>query len=129
MARRIARWVGKALLGVVVALLALAVVGASYQAVATWRAQRATPPPGEMVDVGGHELHIHCAGQGSPTVVLEAASGATSAQWVRVQQRVSETTRVCAYDRAGMGWSEDGPEPRAPTGSPASSTPCSTEPA
>lgn len=103
---------GKALLGVVVALLALAVVGASYQAVATWRAQRANPPPGEMVDVGGHELHIHCAGQGSPTVVLEAALGAMSAQWVRVQQQVSETTRVCAYDRAGMGWSEDGPEPR-----------------
>jgi pimeloyl-ACP methyl ester carboxylesterase len=65
-----------------------------------------------MVDVGSHELHIHCAGRGSPTVVLEAASGATSAQWVRVQQRVASTTRVCAYDRAGMGWSEDGPEPR-----------------
>ncbi len=52
MARRIARWVGKALLGVVVALMALALVGAVYQAVATWRAQRANPPPGEMVDVG-----------------------------------------------------------------------------
>ena len=103
---------GKALLGVVVALLALAVVGAVYQAVATRRAESAYPPPGEMVEVGGHELHIHCAGRGSPAVVLEAASGATSAQWVRVQQRVSETTRVCAYDRAGMGWSEGGPEPR-----------------
>jgi pimeloyl-ACP methyl ester carboxylesterase len=110
--RRIARWAGKALLWLAAALLLLAVVGAVYQAVATWRAQRANPPPGEMVDVGDHELHIHCAGRGSPTVVLEAASGAMSAQWVRVQQQVSETTRVCAYDRAGMGWSEDGPEPR-----------------
>jgi pimeloyl-ACP methyl ester carboxylesterase len=96
----------------VAALLLLAVAGAVYQAVATRRAESGYPPPGEMVDVGGHELHIHCAGRGSPTVVLEAASGATSAQWVRVQQQVSETTRVCAYDRAGMGWSEGGPQPR-----------------
>jgi pimeloyl-ACP methyl ester carboxylesterase len=35
-----------------------------------------------------------------------------SAQWVWVQQEVSDTTRVCAYDRAGMGWSEMGPQPR-----------------
>ena len=62
--------------------------------------------------MGDHELHIDCVGQGSPTVVLEAALGNASAHWVRVQQEVSEVTRVCAYDRAGMGWSEGGPEPR-----------------
>jgi pimeloyl-ACP methyl ester carboxylesterase len=45
-------------------------------------------------------------------VVLDAGSGGFSAQWVRVQREVSGTTRVCAYDRAGMGWSEMGPEPR-----------------
>jgi pimeloyl-ACP methyl ester carboxylesterase len=96
----------------VVALLVLAVAGAIYQAIATELAERAYPPPGEMVDVGGHRLHIDCVGQGSPTVVLDAGSGAFSAQWVRVQRKVSGTTRVCAYDRAGMGWSEMGPEPR-----------------
>jgi pimeloyl-ACP methyl ester carboxylesterase len=101
-----------ALLGLVVALLALAVAGAIYQAIATERAERAFPPPGEMVDVGGYSLHINCVGQGSPTVVLDAGSGGFSAQWVRVQREVSDTTRVCAYDRAGMGWSEMGPEPR-----------------
>jgi pimeloyl-ACP methyl ester carboxylesterase len=92
--------------------LALAVVGAIYQAIATERAERAYPPPGEMVDVGGYSLHINCVGQGSPTVVLDAALGNTSAGWVRVQREVSDTTRVCAYDRAGMGWSEMGPDPR-----------------
>src|ERR687893_3013035 len=106
------RRIGKALLVLVVALLVLAVVGAIYQAIATERAQRAYPPPGEMVDVGGHRLHINCVGQGSPTVVLDAGSGEMSAHWVRVQREVSGTTRVCAYDRAGMGWSEAGPEPR-----------------
>jgi pimeloyl-ACP methyl ester carboxylesterase len=111
-ARRIMRRIGKALLWLVVVLLVLAVAGAIYQAIATERAERAYPPPGEMVDVGGHSLHINCVGQGSPTVVLDAGSGEWSAQWVRVQQEVSYTTRVCAYDRAGMGWSEMGPEPR-----------------
>ncbi len=100
------------LLGLVVVLLALAVAGAIYQAIATERAERAYPPPGQMVGVGGHSLHINCVGQGSPTVVLDAGSGGFSAQWVRVQREVSGTTRVCAYDRAGMGWSEMGPEPR-----------------
>jgi pimeloyl-ACP methyl ester carboxylesterase len=101
-----------ALLGLVVVLLALAVAGAIYQAIATERAERVYPPPGEMVNVGGYSLHMNCVGQGSPTVVLDAGSGAMSAHWVRVQREVSGTTRVCAYDRAGMGWSEPGPEPR-----------------
>ena len=111
-ARRNIRRIGKALLGLFVALLALAVAGAIYQAIATELAERAYPPPGEMVDVGGYRLHINCVGQGSPTVVLDAGSGGFSAQWVRVQRDVSGTTRVCAYDRAGMGWSEMGPYPR-----------------
>ncbi|HEX5913590.1 MAG TPA: alpha/beta hydrolase, partial [Rubrobacter sp.] len=110
--RRIIRRIGMAILGLVVALLVLAVLGAIYQAISTELAERAYPPPGEMVDVGGYSLHINCVGQGSPTVVLDAGSGGFSAQWVRVQREVSDTTRVCAYDRAGMGWSEMGPEPR-----------------
>jgi pimeloyl-ACP methyl ester carboxylesterase len=109
---RFVRWIGRALLWSVVALLVLAVIGAIYQAIATERAERAFPPPGEMVDVGAYSLHIYCAGQGEPTVVLDAGSGEMSADWVLVQREVSGTTRVCAYDRAGMGWSEMGPEPR-----------------
>jgi pimeloyl-ACP methyl ester carboxylesterase len=111
-ARKIMRWTWKAFLASVVALLALAVAGAIYQAVATERAERAYPPPGEMVDVGGYSLRINCVGQGSPTVVLDAGTGEISANWALVQREVSDTTRVCAYDRAGMGWSEMGPEPR-----------------
>ena len=106
------RRIGIALLGLVVVLLVLAVAGAIYQTIATERAERAYPPPGEMVDVGGYSLHINCVGQGGPTVVLDAGSGEFSAQWVRVQRQVSDTTRVCAYDRAGMGWSQMGPDPR-----------------
>jgi pimeloyl-ACP methyl ester carboxylesterase len=106
------RRIRMALLWLVVVLLALAVLGAIYQSIETELAERAYPPPGEMVDVGGYSLHIYCVGQGSPTVILDAGSGLFSAQWVRVQRQVSDTTRVCAYDRAGMGWSEMGPDPR-----------------
>ena len=110
--RGIMRRIGKVLLWLVLVLLVLAVAGAIYQSIATKLAERAYPPPGEMVDVGGYSLHINCVGQGNPTVVLDSRLGDFSAQWVRVQRQVSDTTRVCAYDRAGMGWSEMGPEPR-----------------
>jgi pimeloyl-ACP methyl ester carboxylesterase len=105
-------WIRRGLVWMLLGLLTLAVIGAIYQTVATELDQRAYPPPGELVDVGDHSLHINCVGEGSPTVILEAASGGMSAHWVRVQQQVAQTTRVCAYDRAGLGWSEPGPEPR-----------------
>jgi pimeloyl-ACP methyl ester carboxylesterase len=110
--RTIARRAGKAILGLVLVVALLAGVGAVYQAVATGRAQRAQPAPGVLVDVGGHRMHIACIGEGGPTVVLDAALGNMSAHWALVQQEVARTTRVCAYDRAGLGWSETGPGPR-----------------
>jgi pimeloyl-ACP methyl ester carboxylesterase len=105
-------WIRRGLVWMIVGLLALAVIGAIYQAIATQIDQRTYSPPGEMVDVGNHSLHINCMGEGSPTVILEAANLGMSAHWVRVQQQLAQSTRVCAYDRAGMGWSERGPEPR-----------------
>jgi pimeloyl-ACP methyl ester carboxylesterase len=53
-------------------------------------------------------------GTGSPTVVLASGAGGFSAEWSAVQPHLAQTTRVCAYDRAGLGWSEPGPGPRAP---------------
>jgi pimeloyl-ACP methyl ester carboxylesterase len=64
-----------------------------------------------MVDVGGYKMHLYCLGSGSPTVVLEAGAGDFSLAWSLVQPEVAQTTRVCAYDRVGLGWSERGPEP------------------
>ncbi|HUS14500.1 MAG TPA: alpha/beta hydrolase, partial [Chloroflexia bacterium] len=65
-----------------------------------------------LVDVGGYHLYYRCAGQGSPTVVLEAGLGTPSSTWDRVQPEVARFTRVCVYDRAGLGLSERGPAPR-----------------
>ena len=110
--RGLGSWIRRGLVWLVAVLLALAVIGAIYQAIATQIDQRTYSPPGEMVDVDGHLMHINCLGEGSPTVILEAANFGMSAHWVRVQQQLAQTTRVCGYDRAGMGWSEPGPEPR-----------------
>ena len=69
-------------------------------------------PPGELVDVGGHRLHLYCTGQGDRTVLLEAGLGDWSLYLRRLQDELAATTRVCTYDRAGYGWSEPGPMPR-----------------
>ena len=70
---------------------------------------QAYPPPGRMVDIGGRSLHLNCEGKGSPTVILIAGGGGFSIDWALVQPKVSENTRVCSYDRAGLGWSDPGP--------------------
>jgi pimeloyl-ACP methyl ester carboxylesterase len=56
--------------------------------------------------VGGHRLHLWCVGEGQPTVLLESGAGAMSSGWGWIQPEVAKSTRVCAYDRAGIGWSD-----------------------
>jgi pimeloyl-ACP methyl ester carboxylesterase len=112
--RRLRSWIRRGVLGLVIGLVALAVIGVIYQAFATQIYRRIYPPPGELVDVGGHSLHLNCVGEGSPTVILESGLGAMSVDWANIQPEVSDTTRVCAYDRAGTGWSEPGPGPGDP---------------
>ena len=73
---------------------------------------RAIPPPGTLVDIGGFRLHLHCTGKGSPTIVLDAALGASSLSWSLVQPELARLSRVCSYDRGGFGWSDPGPMPR-----------------
>lgn len=99
----------------VVALAAAAAVGlVAYGMIAERLFFRRHPPPGSLLDVGGHRLHIQCSGAGSPAVIFEAALGGSSVDWYAVQPEVSRFTRACAYDRAGGGWSEAGPLPRDP---------------
>lgn len=93
-------------------ILALGVVGAGLQSARSGGELRRNPPPGQLVDVGGRRLHLDCAGEGQSTVVLEAGGGQNSLTWGRVPSEVSRFTRVCSYDRAGLGWSDAGPDPR-----------------
>src|SRR5436190_24337694 len=70
---------------------------------------RAYPPPGRLVDIGGRKLHLNCSGRGAPTVILVAGGAAFAIDWALVQPKVAGITRVCSYDRAGLGWSDPGP--------------------
>jgi len=70
------------------------------------------PPPGRLIDVGGHRLHLVCVGSGSPTVVFEAGMSDAWVSWDRLLPELATTTRACAYDRAGIGYSDPGPLPR-----------------
>jgi pimeloyl-ACP methyl ester carboxylesterase len=108
--QKVARSAGVALcvLGMVVG------TGAAYEQMASTGDAAAYPPSGRLVDVGGYELHLDCRGEGSPTVVMDAGLGGSSLDWILVQPDLSRTERVCTYDRAGMGWSEPGPQPRSP---------------
>ncbi len=77
-----------------------------YQRAASRAAARRFPAPGELIDVGGHRLHVTCTGTGRPPVFLEAGIAASSLSWAAVAPSVATFTRVCTYDRAGLAWSD-----------------------
>ena len=108
------RWAKRILIGLCGLIVVAALTGAAYQWIATRKDLAANPPPGRLVDVGGHKLHIWCTGSGEPTVVLENGLGGGSGVvgWSFVQPEVAKFTRVCSYDRAGTGYSDPGPSPR-----------------
>jgi pimeloyl-ACP methyl ester carboxylesterase len=97
----------------VLAIVAAVILsGFVYQWSGQRRDRRLFPPPGQMVDVGGHRVHVTCSGEGSPIVVLEAGVAASSLSWAAVQPEIATFARVCAYDRAGLAWSDAPSRPR-----------------
>jgi pimeloyl-ACP methyl ester carboxylesterase len=96
-------------------VLALAAVGGGYQTVQEAVDTNAYPMPGQLIDVGGHRLHLHCTGSGSPTVVLQPGGGDFSSAMAWIAPAVASQTRVCVYDRPGRGWSEPAASPQDAT--------------
>ena len=111
---RLRRWTKRVLIGLGGLVVFLLLAGVVYQFVATQLAHRRYPAPGEMVAVAGHDMQLHCTGQGKggPTVVMDAGLGGGVLDWQTVQPEVARFARVCSYDRSGVGWSESGPKPR-----------------
>jgi pimeloyl-ACP methyl ester carboxylesterase len=109
---RSVHWPRRILVGFVLVLLIAALAGFIYENVSEARDRRFNPMPGRLVEVDGHKMHILCTGQGGPTVVLDSGLGDSFVSWRKVQPQIAEFTRVCAYDRAGLGYSEPRDEPR-----------------
>jgi pimeloyl-ACP methyl ester carboxylesterase len=101
--RRLTEWGVLALL--VVAMAGVA-ASSTINAVLLWQYRRNHPPPGSLYLVNGHRMYMQCSGNGSPTIILDAGLGGDDLVWSKVMPSLSQTTRVCAYDRAGYGWSE-----------------------
>jgi pimeloyl-ACP methyl ester carboxylesterase len=93
--------------------LIVAGVGGGYETIQEQIDRSTTAMPGRLVDVGGHRLYVHCTGSGSPTVVLVSGLAETSVYWGGwIAPVVAQTTTVCAYDRAGQGWSDPPADPQ-----------------
>lgn len=99
-------------LTVLVFLLVLVAAGFLYENISEARDRRFNPMQGRLVDVGGRKMHIHCPGDGSPTVILDSGLGDSYLSWKKVQPEIAKFTRVCSYDRAGLGFSDPSSEPR-----------------
>jgi pimeloyl-ACP methyl ester carboxylesterase len=97
-----------------IALMVLVIGGAIYEGLAQTAVAEQFPAPGRLVQVNGRAMHIHCEGEGSPTIVLDAGQGGWSSDWAEIMPELSRERRVCAYDRAGYGWSEAAEDERSP---------------
>src|SRR5215212_1453703 len=111
---RLWRWTKHVIAGMVGLVLVLLLAGVVFQFVMTRIDARRYPAPGELVDVGGYSLHLYCTGgeAGAPTVVMDSGLGGTVLDWQLVQPELAKSMHVCTYDRAGMGWSDPGDQPR-----------------
>ena len=110
--RRVLRWSWR-IAGALFAILLLAAAIAAMRETLAERADvKRFPERGRRIDVGGYSLNLNCTGQGNPTVILESGWSMPAVSWSLVQPDIAKFTRVCSYDRAGYGWSDEGPEPR-----------------
>jgi pimeloyl-ACP methyl ester carboxylesterase len=100
--RTVAIFLGSAIL----LLLLIAFAGYLYNRAAQQHSRLLSPPPGEFFFVDGRAMHLYCTGTGWPTVVIESGLGDTWLTWQLVQPGLAAVTKVCTYDRAGLGWSD-----------------------
>jgi pimeloyl-ACP methyl ester carboxylesterase len=100
-------------LSLVVLLVAAVAAICTFNAIALQIFRATNPPLGTLYTVNGRKMHLRCLGSGSPTIVLEPGLGPSTdvLRWSEVQPKLARTTRVCSYDRAGLGWSELQPGP------------------
>jgi pimeloyl-ACP methyl ester carboxylesterase len=107
--RSLHNWSRRSLLYPAFAVLGLVALGGAFETVAEATTSNPAPSTGSTYLVDGHRLYLNCVGSGSPTVVLFNGLGERTPNWALVQSAVARQTRVCAYDRAGQGWSGKAP--------------------
>jgi pimeloyl-ACP methyl ester carboxylesterase len=103
-------WLKRIAIGLGCLLGILVIAGTIFEAISRQQAAEKYPVQGKLVDIGGRKIQLDCRGAGSPTVVLESGlDHFGSLSWAKVHDSIAQTTRVCAYSRAGIMWSEPAP--------------------
>jgi pimeloyl-ACP methyl ester carboxylesterase len=105
-------WFRRIVVGLFLIVLGFGAAGFLYENISEARDRRFNPMPGRRYDVGGYKMHIDCTGEGSPAVILDSGLGDTYISWRKVQPEIAKFTRVCSYDRAGLGYSDSSPHAR-----------------
>jgi pimeloyl-ACP methyl ester carboxylesterase len=108
----VTRWFRTIAVSALVLALVLLAAGFIYENIAEARDRRFNAMPGMLVEVAGRKMHLNCTGEGSPKVILESGLGDTYISWRKVQPEIAKMTRVCSYDRAGLGYSDSSSAPR-----------------
>jgi pimeloyl-ACP methyl ester carboxylesterase len=106
--RSLHSWSRRAVLYPALAVLALVALGGAFETVSDATGSGPAAPISGTYTVGDRELYLECSGSGSPTVILFNGLSGRTPHWAWVKQGVARGTRVCAFDRAGQGWSEGG---------------------
>src|SRR5215471_11928378 len=100
------RWTIRGAAGLLLLVVVLSLIGAVFEHFAAEADSMRFRPNGQIIAVDGHQFHLLCKGDGTPTVILEPGLGLPSLVWAWVQAEVAGSSRVCIYDRAGYGWSD-----------------------
>ena len=93
-------------------VLILMATGFLYENISEARDRRFNPMEGQLLEVRGRKMHIDCTGDGTPAVILDSGLGDSYLSWRKVQPQIARFTRVCSYDRAGLGFSDPSGRPR-----------------
>lgn len=107
------KWLQRIGVGALAILIVGIVVGTSYEFISRAQARKQFPAPGRLVDIGGgRHVQLDCRGSGTPVVVFEnGLDSLGSLSWAAVHDAIAQTTRACAYSRAGMMWSDPSDRP------------------
>lgn len=94
------------------AVIILIPAGMIYERLGERADKKRLPQIGKSIDIGGRSLNIFCSGSGEPTVIFDSGAGQPGYVWSRIQTEIAKSNRACWFDRAGLGWSDEGPFPR-----------------
>ncbi len=92
-------------------------LGLLYQWVGSRYDRRRFLRLGQLIDIGSRR-RLFMMEKGSatgPSVIFESGIGATSQNWARIQESVSEFAHTVSYDRLGLGWSTPAVSERIPS--------------